>query len=330
MNFTKMSLILAGLLISTNLWAQSFTPDLPREIVTTVAEVLIEEDEQGDLARAVVYANNDIRNLIVRSNNVTEIRDLMSARRHGWEVRLTLEVERDKNLIPTWEVTSVEILSRENQLSDTVLRTPRTPFSPIVAKNSREVNQLFNSMYHYDSNSYDVNDNCFNRAQYWSRTQQFIQEEKGVENSGTDKVFIFFSRAYTSKYNHNWWYHVAPVIYQGREKSPVVFDSTFLGRPVSLERWLQAFDQYTDGNCKKIESIDEFYRNSLEPICMYIVASGFNYVPSDLGRRKLQNWRCRDFKSVMRDIPAPGAHTSNPGALWSDEEFSYLLPSNCQ
>lgn len=307
------------------------TNELPNEIVTTIAEVLIEETEDGDLAGAVVYANNDLRNLIVTPEYVREIRDLMDARRNGWEVRLTVEMSLDKDINRTYEVHQVEILSRENKLSTGILSTPAKAFEPIVARDRREVNQRFNAMYHYDSNSYDVNDNCFNRAQYWSRTQQYIEERQGIENSGTDKVFIFFSRAYTSKYNHKWWYHVAPVIYQGNKNNPIVFDSTFIDRPVTLNQWLGSFDQHTDGQCEKINSIEEYYRKSHEPICMYIVVSGFNYIPSDLSRgRNLRNWRCSDFRNVIRDIPAPGAHTFRPGSEWSDDVFDYLFPANCR
>jgi hypothetical protein len=307
------------------------TLELPSIVTTTIAEIIVDENDNGELENAMVYANNDIRAMIVNSNNVETIRDLMEARRHGWEVRLTLEVERDKNLNTNYEIVEVDILSRENKLSDGLLSTPRTGFDPIIAKDRNEINQLFNSMYHYKSSYYDVNDNCFNRAQYWSRTQQALQEEKGVKNARTDKVFIFFSRAYTQKYNHKWWYHVAPVVYQENLENPIVFDSTFVSRPLTLQGWLQTFDSYTNGNCEQINSLDEFYRKSQEPICMYIVASGFNYIPSDLHRNtQLRNWRCGDFNNVKRDIPAPGAHSTNRRASWQDAEFDYLMPQNCR
>jgi hypothetical protein len=307
------------------------TLELPSIVTTTIAEVIVEENENGDLEDAMVYANNDIRAMIVNSNNVSSILDLMEARRNGWEVRLTLEAERDKDLNTTYTIVEVDVLSRENKLSTGLLSTPRAGTQPIIAKDRNEINKMFNSMYHYRSSNYDVNDNCFNRAQYWSRTQQALKEEKGITDARTDKVFIFFSRAYTQKYNHKWWYHVAPVVYQGSLENPIVFDSTFVSRPVTLQGWLQTFDSYTNGQCERIQSLDEFYRKSQEPICMYIVASGFNYIPSDLNRNsQLRNWRCGDFYNVMRDIPAPGAHSTNRRATWQDADFDYLLPSNCR
>lgn len=319
----------AGLVQATEIIS---TLELPNIVTTTIAEVMVEEDANGELEDAMVYANNDIRAMIVSSNNVKSIRDLMEARRNGWEVRLTLEVERDKDLNTTYEIVEVDVLSRENKLSNGILSSSRAGTQPIIAKNRTELNEMFNSMYHYDSSDYDVNDNCFNRAQYWSRTQQALKEEQGVTNSRTDKVFIFFSRAYTKKFNHKWWYHVAPVVYQESLDNPVVFDSTFVSRPISLQGWLQTFDNYTNGNCEKIESLNEFYSKSQEPICMYIVASGFNYIPSDLSSKntQLNNWRCGDFYSVMNAIPAPGAHSTNRRAKWTDVDFDYLLPQNCR
>src|SRR5690606_23310871 len=141
---------------------------------------------------AVVYANNDRRNLRISGARVDEIRDLMDARRNGWEVRLAVETLREKNLDVNYELVDVEILSRENKLTSGVLSTPRSRYEPIIAANNTQLRKLWNSVYKYDSSYYDANDNCFNRAQFWSRTHQHLQNEKGADK-GTDKIFIFFS-----------------------------------------------------------------------------------------------------------------------------------------
>lgn len=327
--FLRLWLTFLFLSFSFNVLANGRTLELPPEIITTIAELVLDESPEGDLAGAQVYANNDRRNLRIDGSKMNEIRDLMDARRNGWEVRLLVETLRDKALDVNYEIVEVEILSRENKLTSGVLSTPRTQYEPIIAKTRTELNNLWRSAYPYDSNYYDANDNCFNRAQYWSRTHQYLQNEKGL-NKGTDKIFIFFSQAYTKKFNHKWWYHVAPVLYMKNENNPYVFDSTFINRPVTMKEWLGAFDQHTSGECVQIKTLEEYYAKSHQPVCMYIVSSMYSYVPSDLGRTTLNNWRCSDFRSVLRSIEAPGANTSNPGARWSDPEFDYFLPENCR
>ncbi len=305
------------------------TMELSREVITTIADVSLNENESGDLIDATVYANNDNRIIKIDGTLIKEIGDLLDAKKNGWEVKLYLELLRDKEIGSVFKVTAVEILSRENRLSTGLLRTSTTPFEPIVAASKRELNALFKAVYPYSSDYYDVNDDCYNRAQFWSRTHQHLQSEKGVER-GTDKVFIFFSEAYTSKFKHKWWYHVAPVVYLKDKSTPFVFDSTFMSSAVTLEDWLSAFDGHTEGKCLKINNLEDYYRNSSKAICMYIVAPMFNYVPTDLYRSsRLNNWRCSDFRKVM-GFAAPGSRTTNTSARWSDAEFKYLMPKGCQ
>ncbi len=315
------------LLLSVSVAQARMSVEPSLDVTTTIAEVTL--NESGDeLVSATIYANSDNRNFKLDGKRMREITDLINAKRNGWEVRLILQLSNNPETPTLYEITSVEIVSRENRLNSGILSTPSKAHSPIVAKNRRELNELFSAAYPYDSEYYDVNDNCFNRAHYWARTQQHLQEQRG-EDRGTDKVFIFFSDAYIKRFKHKWWYHVAPVVYFQNQQKPWVFDSTFIDRPVSIEDWLGAFDQYTGGKCEKINSLEDFYANNHRPICMYIVAPMYNYIPTDLTRwGKLNNWRCRDFRQVMR-IPAPGSLTSNPRARWSDPEFSYLTPKEC-
>lgn len=332
-SFAK-TFILGWFLFGSSAMAQGITllnsNEGPTEIVTTVSEVVLDED--GDeLLGANIYADNDRRLLYIEGDRRNELHELMNARRNGWEVRLELEEVAAKNApsANSLTVVGVEILSRENKLTTGLLYTPKDSLKPIVAKSYYEIFDLFDSVYPYDSRYYDVNDDCFNRAQYWSRTLQHGQAELGDERR-TDKVFIFFSQAYTKKFDHNWWYHVAPVVYYGDEDTPWAFDPTFVDEPVTLKEWLYTFDQNTDGNCKEISSVDEYYAYNGEPICMYVVASMYNYVPSDLRfNRRLNNWRCGDFRGVM-GIPAPGSRTNNSRASWNDPIFSYLLPDSCR
>lgn len=329
LGFFKFATFVSSFTLSQAIYAQDLSLELSREVVTTIADVRLTESDSGELMGGSVYANNDNRVIKIDGALINEISDLLNAKKNGWEVKLNLEIEREKEAGAVFKVVGVEIISRENKLSTGILRTSSTAFEPIVASSKREINSLFKAAYPYDSNYYDVNDDCYNRAQFWARTHQHLQETKGVER-GTDKVFIFFSEAYTSKFKHKWWYHVAPVVYLKDKKTPYVFDSTFISEPVTLDQWLGAFDGHTEGKCLKIENLEDYHRNSSKAICMYIVAPMFNYVPTDLYKSsRLSNWRCNDFRRVM-NFSAPGSRTINPSARWSDPEFRYLMPKGCR
>lgn len=310
-------------LTEARLVAELNVDTLPLEVTTTIARVTLDEDAIN------VYANNDVRVLRLDASLRNRLTELFDARRNGYEVALTLVRDEDAE---TFTIVDFRIVSYENKL--TTGFQPDRSFAPIVANSVSEVRRLFNSVYAYDSDRYDASDNCFNRAHFWSREHQYQQSlNPRTRGRGTDKVFIFFTRAYTQKYKHKWWYHVAPMIYARDRRDNTrgyVLDSTFLNSAVTLEQWLGAFDQHTDGQCERIETLDEYYDNNHRPVCLYITAAMFNYSPSDLGRRKLTNWRCSDFQNMMRSIPAPGSATRHPNAQWSDPEFEHILPQMCR
>lgn len=300
---------------------------MKNEVVTTIASVKVDADGKG----ATIYANNDVRLLRLSGTLGAKIAEAINAKKNGWEVKLTLKGETESK---TFEIANFEIKARVNTLT-TGFNKPDRTFAPIVAKSVREIQDLFKSVYSYDADSYDVSDNCYNRAQYWSRTHQMNEAKfDKYPGTGTDKIFIFFTDAYIAKYKHKWWYHVAPVVYLKKEGSDTkqawALDPTFLPRAVTIEDWLGAFDHYTEGRCEQVQTLDEFHANSHKPICMYIVASMFHYNPSDLNEEKMTNWRCADFKRMMESIPAPGKNTTDPSASWRDRKFSEVMPEMCR
>ena len=289
--------------------------------VTTISEVDVDSDQQG----ARIYADNDVRILRLPAALSARIADARAAARNGWEVRISARAVAGSDV---FEITSFAIVSQANRLTDGFSQPDRN-FRPLNLASNADAQNLFNSVYPYESDNYDVNDNCYNRAHYWSRMIQ-VGQEQNRSTLGTDKVFIFFTQAYTRKYNHRWWFHVAPMVYVNG--NPVVLDPTFMDRAVSLSGWLGAFDHHTSGNCQQLNSIDEFYARNDEPVCFHIRASMFNYSPSDLrpAPRRLNNWRCYDFQRLMAGIPAPHSHSDRPGAQWSDRENRSLLPAMCR
>jgi hypothetical protein len=296
------------------------------EIVTTLAGV----EKNAGSESFTVYADVDNRLFVTSARVEARIEELRLARKNGWEVVLVVEPTNAKGVL---EVTDFRIQARENKLT-TGFRADRT-FKPLVVTTKKSVNEIFEAVYPYSSDNYDANDNCFNRAQYWSRAHQVLQKEQG-QTFGTDKVFIFFTQAYIKKFDHKWWYHVAPMIYQesaSGKKESWVLDPTFLSGPTPLTGsagWLAAFDAHTGGRCEKIDTLDDYYENNHRPVCLYVVASMFNYSPSDLTDNKLTNWRCYDFDRMMSAIDPPGKKTNRPDASWKSEENQKLIPDMCR
>jgi hypothetical protein len=282
-------------------------------VITTIAEVT----DNGD-GSVTVFANNDVRSLHATNRDGVAINDIFDAKRNG------LEIEMDVAEIPgdtAFSIVRFKIRSRDNKLTSG-FNMPDRQFSPLNVGSVGSLYRLFRSVYKYDANHYDVNDNCFNRAQFWARHWQ-------AQNApaGTDKVFIFFTQAYQRRFAHKWWFHVAPVVYQNGQ--PWTLDPTFLDEPVTLADWLATFDSHTGGQCQRISTIDEYYANNNRPNCYYIVTSMFNYTPSDLTNRPLNNWRCYDFDRVVSGIPNPGAKTESY-VPWTQENIDALYPNMCR
>ena len=301
----------------------------PDSFITTIAEVKLGADGKS----ATVFADNDMRLLTLSGALLGKLADVAKARDNGWEVAVHVKASSDKK---TYEILNLEVKAGRNVLTDGFSQ-PDKNFKPIIASSPDEIQDLIeqDEIYEYNSDIYDVNDNCFNRAQFWSRTYQSVESKRDRDSSlGTDKVFIFFSQAYISKFDHNWWYHVAPVVYLNKRdaRSAWALDPTFMGKEaVTLRAWLKAFDGHTNGKCQQIQNIDEYYANNDKPICMYAIASMFHYNPSDLSaNRRMSNWRCSDFERLVESIQPPGKLTNNKRAKWSDEEFSYLKPAMCR
>lgn len=306
---------------------------LVSNVDTTIAGLKVNESGEGQIQDMVVFANSDNRRITIDGSKVDEIKKLIAASENGWEVRIKLNLSYDNFGTARNLIESVEILSTENKLTSRGRRSETAPVEALVTKSSAETRKVFDLLYKYEERYYDVNDNCFNRAHFWARSTEINQSLNGID-AGTDKVFIFFSDAYQRKFKHKWWYHVAPVIYQGERKTPYVMDPTFVSdRALTLKQWLQTFDGHTSGNCTEISSLDDYYANSDKPVCMYAVGNMYSYVPTDLDYEPLDGWRCSDFRALMR-YSAPGSKpksTSNSKNIsWTDSSFSEILPTHCR
>ena len=308
------ALALAALFLAPTASASPIRVDrLPGKVVTTIAIVTVDADGKG----ATVHTDKDIRVFHVGASMSDKIAELVAAKKNRWEVRFEVEPTSTGFL---HEVKNVQIVSRSTRLT-TGFNMPDTDFYPITYDDYSDIETLFGWVYSYKQDEHDTSDNCFNRAQYWSRMWQIAMAQQGSP-AGTDKAFIFFTPAFRARYQKEWWYHVAPVVYHGNSSNPIVLDPSYMDGPAPLSTWLATFDTDTGGACQRIETMEQFEMYNDEPICLYTTAAMFNYGPSDLNTQ-LSNWRCTDFNHVMNEIPAP-----NYGS-WSDGINAWLMPEMC-
>ena len=286
---------------------------MPAKIVSTIANVMTDENGKG----ATIYADLDPRAMRLPETLVARLGELTNAEKNRWEVAIELETT---GAGPFYAIKSFAVKSSNTHLT-TGFNMPDTEFRPLQFDDYSNIQKLFRSVFPYKANDYNVDDNCFNRAHYWSRMHQVTAARKGT-HAGTDKVFILFTKAYQQQYGHRWWFHVAPVVYHGDRSHPIVLDPTFMDGPEKLRDWLSAFDHFTNGNCQRIENMRQFIESSNEPICMYSTVSMFSYTPHDLNNPPT-NWRCRDFRNLVNQIPAP-----NYGS-WDDAKNAYVVPEMC-
>lgn len=212
----------------------------------------------------------------------------------NWEKARTLDIER-------------EAKNRENRLDE--------EFRPTVVANKAEAQELFDSVYSYNS-GYDVEDHCYDRAHYWARSFYVNDKVK------SQKVFLFFTSKYQREHNYKWWFHVAPFVLSGNSKREYVLDPTFETEALTMKQWSLDFADKAK-SCIDGANIGVYYDQGEKEDCVLIRASMYHYTPSDLNTvPSVTSWRCADLKRVMSGIPAPYKKT------WDDVRG--FLPAECR
>jgi hypothetical protein len=320
------------ILIFSSLFSLAFAADMtvhPSPLVES--RILFLTDSIDESSEIRVLADAEPRPLIVKKENTELLQILEKAQKEKSILRLKLSLVLTKEHILRPEIVSAEVIPTAPRFFSG-RRSSKPPVRPLLTENSKETRDVFNQLYKYEARYYNVDDDCFNRAHFWSRSVELNMARQGLD-AGTDKIFIFFTDAYQKKYKHKWWYHVAPVIYQGPRETPMVLDPTFLpSAAVSDREWLRTFDPATSGRCKKIESLEEFDQHQRQAVCLYAIANMYSYTPTDIDD-PMDQWRCQDFRSLMKYSPPgskPKSRSPNKDIKWSDSSFAEILPLHCR
>lgn len=113
---------------------------------------------------------------------------------------------------------------------------------------------------------------CFHRAYYWAHQ---LWRQTGAMSH---KVFMFFSWKYIRKFNYNWWFHVAPFVYDSKGEE-VVLDATFLSGPVSMRAWTNNFLR-NDPECPVVTEFQGHSAHGRNDWCYLVKVPMWYYHPS--------------------------------------------------
>lgn len=136
---------------------------------------------------------------------------------------------------------------------------------------------------------------CFNRSMVWS--YEWWKKYKIKSN----KLFIFFSRAYIRKYNYKWWFHTAPMVKVriNGKLTERMMDRKFTKQPMSVRGWTNTFMR-NNARCKPITKYSEYADFPYTGWCFIQKTHMYTYQPADL--QMYEAWGYSKDHFEMREV----------------------------
>lgn len=137
---------------------------------------------------------------------------------------------------------------------------------------------------------------CYDKAHVWSFEENYYRQSRLM------KVFLFFSDSYIERYNHPWWFHVAPMglVRMGNNVNERIMDAGFASFPLKLKLWTDIFMK-NKVNCKVMERYSDYSQHPGEDDCYVYKASMYFWQPKDIealergqaAKTQFINWEIR-------------------------------------
>lgn len=163
-------------------------------------------------------------------------------------------------------------------------------FKPTVLPNLRTASRYFS-----EARLRKYKSECFNRAMVWS------YEWWKKRNTNSEKVFLFFTRAYIRRYNFKWWFHVAPMVKvkNGRKIVERMMDRKYSKGPLSIQSWTNIF-MHNNAKCKPITNYSDYADFPYTGDCYVQSTHMYTYQPADL--QMYEAWGYDKNKFEMREV----------------------------
>lgn len=118
---------------------------------------------------------------------------------------------------------------------------------------------------------------CYDKAHIWSYEDNYYRQSRLL------KVFLFFSDSYIERYNHPWWFHVAPLglVYMAGNVNERVMDAGFAQFPLKMKLWTDLFMK-NKVSCKVMEKYSDYSQHPGEDDCYIYKASMYFWQPKDI------------------------------------------------
>ena len=140
---------------------------------------------------------------------------------------------------------------------------------------------------------------CFKRAHIWSYD---MWSKSGITS---EKIFIFWTKRFSILEEHDWWFHVAPMVTANGEE--LVMDGTFFTKPVSVKEWTNYFMKTDKITCPIANSYQDYENNQFKRLC-YIFKTPMHYFrPFDIEDRdkkgiERNHWVLEELQDARRSF----------------------------
>lgn len=167
------------------------------------------------------------------------------------------------------------------------------PYSPTVLNSVGYMNQIhwgLDNRTHEDSQ-------CYNRAHGWAYDMYRLH---GVNSM---KLFLFFTDRYIREYRHNWWFHVAPMVYtsDGYGTNEYVMDRSFSDNPVYPQVWTNIFMK-NQAVCRSVDHWDQYRKDDPSEWCFLMRSTMYYRGTTGIKKRdRDQKWRTKWSEKEIRE-----------------------------
>lgn len=171
------------------------------------------------------------------------------------------------------KLVSVRTLPEDDQISINTPFVTEIDYVPTEIAGYAEAQNIMNRF----RKGFLPNSEAHNRAHVW------VFDEYKKSNLLSMKAFVFFSEKYIRKYNHKWWFHVAPLVtYKKSGKNlEKILDPTYADHPLSISKWV---NRLTVGHasCQVIEKYSQYITPVTNDDCYVIKENMYFWQPKDL------------------------------------------------
>jgi hypothetical protein len=214
----------------------------------------------------VKFTNGAVGYLLNKDAANVEIKDL-----EGRWVEVELSSER--------EILSLEAAPESNEeivfdsLKSLLRKDSELEYRPTVYASYQEAT---NALQRFRRDNLE-DAQCYDKAHVWSYEENYYRRSRLL------KVFLFFSDSYIERYNHPWWFHVAPLglVQMGSSINERVMDRGFAQFPLKMKLWTDLFMK-NKASCKLMEKYTDYSQHPGEDDCYIYKASMFFWQPKDI------------------------------------------------